>query len=113
MRLQVGDMAGGGRRGEGKALGRLGKAARLDDLGEHLDGDEAVHCRRILSRYSKQCIARARLYPKLAPRSTRKGISYAGLKYFGFTLPGTAEFFHSLGLPAALAYLTFGAELVG
>jgi putative oxidoreductase len=35
------------------------------------------------------------------------------LKYFVFTLPGTAQFFASLGLPAALAYLTFWAELVG
>jgi putative oxidoreductase len=35
------------------------------------------------------------------------------LKYFVFTLPGTAQFFESLGLPAALAYLTFWAELLG
>ena len=35
------------------------------------------------------------------------------LKYFMFTLPGTAQFFESLGLPAALAYFTFWAELVG
>ena len=35
------------------------------------------------------------------------------LKYFVFTLPGTAQFFASLGLPAALAYLTFWAELIG
>ena len=35
------------------------------------------------------------------------------LKYFVFTLPGTAQFFQSLGLPAGLAYLTFWAELVG
>jgi putative oxidoreductase len=30
-----------------------------------------------------------------------------------FTLPGTAQFFESLGLPGALGYLTFVAELVG
>jgi putative oxidoreductase len=35
------------------------------------------------------------------------------LKYFMFTLPGTAQFFESLGLPGALAYLTFWAELIG
>jgi putative oxidoreductase len=35
------------------------------------------------------------------------------LKYFTFTLPGTAQFFVSLGLPAGLAYATFWAELVG
>ena len=35
------------------------------------------------------------------------------LKYFVFTLPGTAQFFQSLGLPAVLAYATFWAELVG
>ena len=34
------------------------------------------------------------------------------LKYFIFTLPGTAQFFESLGLPGA-AYLTFWAELIG
>src|SRR5262245_42900409 len=35
------------------------------------------------------------------------------LKHFTFTLPGTAQFFESLGLPGALAYATFWAELVG
>src|SRR5919106_6265341 len=35
------------------------------------------------------------------------------LKHFTFTLAGTAQFFESLGLPAALAYLTFWAELLG
>lgn len=35
------------------------------------------------------------------------------LKYLTFTLAGTAQFFESLGLPAALAYLTFFAELLG
>lgn len=35
------------------------------------------------------------------------------LKYFMFTLDGTAQFFASLGLPATLAYLTFFAELIG
>ncbi|HEV2431856.1 MAG TPA: DoxX family protein [Burkholderiales bacterium] len=35
------------------------------------------------------------------------------LKYFTFTLAGTAQFFESLGLPGALAYLTFWAELIG
>jgi putative oxidoreductase len=34
------------------------------------------------------------------------------LKHFTFTLPGTAQFFESIGLPAALAYLTFWAELL-
>jgi putative oxidoreductase len=35
------------------------------------------------------------------------------LKHFTYTLPGTAQFFQSLGLPAALAYATFWAELIG
>ena len=35
------------------------------------------------------------------------------LKYFTFTLPGTAQFFASLGLPPLLAYATFWAELIG
>jgi putative oxidoreductase len=35
------------------------------------------------------------------------------LKYFVFTLPGTAAFFQSLGLPGALGYVTFAAELIG
>ena len=35
------------------------------------------------------------------------------LKHFTFTLPGTAQFFASLGLPGALAYVTFWAELIG
>jgi putative oxidoreductase len=40
-------------------------------------------------------------------------IAHALLKYYVFTLPGTAQFFGSLGLPPALAYVTFYAELVG
>jgi putative oxidoreductase len=40
-------------------------------------------------------------------------IAHAGLKYFVFTLPGTAQFFQSLGLPAGLGYLTFAAEFAG
>lgn len=40
-------------------------------------------------------------------------IAHALLKLLVFTLPGTAQFFQSLGLPAALAYLTFAAELAG
>ena len=40
-------------------------------------------------------------------------IAHALLKYYVFTLPGTAQFFQSLGLPGALATLTFWAELVG
>lgn len=40
-------------------------------------------------------------------------IAHALLKYYVFTLPGTVQFFQSLGLPGPLAYLTFWAELVG
>lgn len=40
-------------------------------------------------------------------------IAHALLKLFVFTLPGTAQFFQSLGLPGFLAYATFAAELVG
>jgi putative oxidoreductase len=40
-------------------------------------------------------------------------VAHALLKYFVFTLPGTAAFFRSLGLPGALGYVTFAAELIG
>lgn len=40
-------------------------------------------------------------------------VSHALLKYAVFTLPGTAKFFESLGLPGPLAYLVFWAELIG
>jgi putative oxidoreductase len=40
-------------------------------------------------------------------------VAHALLKYFVFTLPGTAQFFESLGLPGAFGYATFAAELVG
>ena len=40
-------------------------------------------------------------------------IAHALLKVFVFTLPGTVQFFESLGLPGVLAYMTIGAELVG
>ena len=35
------------------------------------------------------------------------------LKWMTFTLAGTAQYFESLGLPGALAYATFWAELTG
>jgi putative oxidoreductase len=40
-------------------------------------------------------------------------VAHALLKYFVFTLPGTAQFFGSLGLPGFLGYIVFAAELVG
>ena len=40
-------------------------------------------------------------------------IAHALLKYAVFTLPGTAKFFESLGLPGPLAYVVFWAELIG
>ncbi|GAA5184386.1 DoxX family protein [Niveibacterium umoris] len=40
-------------------------------------------------------------------------IAHAGLKFFVFTLPGTAAFFASIGLPGVLAYPVFAAELLG
>ena len=35
------------------------------------------------------------------------------LKYFTYTLPGTAQFFESIGLPGALAYVVFWMEAIG
>jgi putative oxidoreductase len=35
------------------------------------------------------------------------------LKYFTFTLAGTAQFFESIGLPGVLAYIVFLAETIG
>ena len=35
------------------------------------------------------------------------------LKYLTYTLPGTAKFFESIGLPGPLAYLVFAMEAVG
>jgi len=40
-------------------------------------------------------------------------VAHALLKLVVFTLPGTVGFFQSLGLPGALAYVTFAAELIG
>ena len=40
-------------------------------------------------------------------------IAHALLKYFVFTLPGTAGFFQSVGFPGWMAYPVFAAELVG
>ena len=34
------------------------------------------------------------------------------LKYFMFTLPGTAQYFASIGLPASLAYVVFAIEAI-
>ena len=40
-------------------------------------------------------------------------LAHAGLKLVVFTPAGTAQFFGSLGLPAALAYAVIAAELIG
>lgn len=40
-------------------------------------------------------------------------IAHALLKLLVFTLPGTAQFFASTGLPGVLAYPVFAAELLG
>ena len=40
-------------------------------------------------------------------------ISHALLKLFVFTLPGTAQFFQSVGFPGLLAYPVFAFELLG
>jgi putative oxidoreductase len=40
-------------------------------------------------------------------------LAHAGLKVFVFTPAGAAQFFGSLGLPPALAYLTILVEAVG
>jgi len=40
-------------------------------------------------------------------------LAHAGLKVFVFTPAGTAQFFGSLGLPGALAYLVIAAEAAG
>jgi putative oxidoreductase len=40
-------------------------------------------------------------------------VAHALLKVLVFTVPGTVQFFQSLGLPAVLAYATIAAELVG
>jgi putative oxidoreductase len=40
-------------------------------------------------------------------------MSHALLKLIVYSLPGTAAFFESQGIPGALAYPVFGAEFVG
>lgn len=40
-------------------------------------------------------------------------VAHASLKWFVFTLPGTAKFFESVGVPGFLAYPVFAAELAG
>jgi putative oxidoreductase len=40
-------------------------------------------------------------------------LAHAGLKIFVFTPAGAAQFFGSLGLPPALAYLVIAAEVAG
>jgi putative oxidoreductase len=40
-------------------------------------------------------------------------LAHAGLKIFVFTPAGTAQFFASLGLPPALAYLAIALETLG
>jgi len=53
-------------------------------------------------------------YAALLLRLTLGGLflTHASLKIFVFTPAGTAQFFESIGLPGALAYLTILVELV-
>ena len=60
--------------------------------------------------------------PKLAPYAALilrvgLGVMFVAhgliLKYFVFTLAGTAQFFESIGYPAFLAYAVFAAETAG
>ena len=54
-------------------------------------------------------------YAALLLRLTLGGLflAHAGLKIFVFTPAGTAQFFSSIGLPAALAYVTILWEVAG
>lgn len=40
-------------------------------------------------------------------------LAHGALKIIVFTVPGTAKFFESLGLPAIVAYLTIFGEVIG
>ncbi|MES2069063.1 MAG: DoxX family protein [Pseudomonadota bacterium] len=40
-------------------------------------------------------------------------LAHALLKWLVFTLPGTAQYFHSVGIPGFLAYPVFALELLG
>jgi putative oxidoreductase len=54
-------------------------------------------------------------YAALLLRLTLAGLFlfHAGVKIFVFTPAGTAQFFASIGLPAALAYITIAWEMAG
>jgi hypothetical protein len=62
MRLELGDLARRGGRGNTQPLGGAGEAAQFDDLGERPDGGKAVHGRS-LSLFSGQIINKISLYP--------------------------------------------------
>ncbi len=40
-------------------------------------------------------------------------LAHAGLKIFVFTIPGTVQFFQTIGYPGSLAYLVIAAEVAG
>jgi len=75
---------------------------RIDDIGGTENGDSH-------HRYPH------RPYAALLLRGTLGALflTHAGLKLFVFTPAGTAQFFGSVGLPPALAYLTIAAEVFG
>ncbi len=58
---------------------------------------------------------RAAPYAALLLRLTLGGLflAHAAMKIFVFTPAGTAQFFASVGVPGALAYLTIAAETLG
>jgi putative oxidoreductase len=63
-------------------------------------------CHVVQSSYRRRChrASHGRRRDVHRPRSAQ---------VFRFTLPGTAKFFESLGLPGALGYVTVAAELIG
>jgi putative oxidoreductase len=75
-------------------------------------------CRATRRPTAKESVVNSSNQPALAALVLRVSlgvmfIAHALLKLFVFTLPGTAQFFGSMGLPGFLGYVVFAAELVG
>ena len=61
-------------------------------------------------------VVQAAIWSSSASSCTALGVMFIAhglLKVFVFTVPGTVQFFESIGFPAPLAYVTIFAEVIG
>jgi putative oxidoreductase len=78
----------------------------------HLCGCNCIHFKKETTRMTDSPLAPAATFLLRVALGTMF-LAHGSLKLFVYTLPGTAQFFGSLGLPGWTAYAVVAAEMVG